>query len=407
MDLKESVIDGGVFISHHLCDGKHQYKVEKVVNAMKNEKKMFVRTGDHLIGMDGISLDNFTPEDLARSLSEGNISKLTVQKTTRQKDQIEEEPPQGAIFDSEEFTVMSFSWKMKREKELEQHQNIKNEVNKGVETSDLLVIKMRKTTVSVMIGRGCPSKSKGMDIPRTSCAVEEIVLVAESSNVTLAPHNPKLIQQKWRAIFELFRRIDLDHMPAQMRKMKMYMDLYVDKWMHWNGTDEGDCGSSTLLLPRGDGMFRLEKLSEVFIEHKPSHRYLKRICSKTGLYTSPNPEKVTIYYYKSNIMEKTYRGMPVALNFTNSNCFLKCCKEGEDVVLQIETYEKSSLRQISKSDDNALAFVFYMKADRTKLRKFESALYEGWFICVQESTKAEVEPLNDMREEMFLFIIQK
>uniref|UniRef100_A0A3B3C240 Interleukin-1 n=1 Tax=Oryzias melastigma TaxID=30732 RepID=A0A3B3C240_ORYME len=303
------------------------------------------RTGDHLIGMDGISLDNFTPEDLARSLSEGNISKLTVQKTTRQKDQIEEEPPQGAIFDSEEFTVMSFSWKMKREKELEQHQNIKNEVNKGVETSDLLVIKMRKTTVSVMIGRGCPSKSKGMDIPRTSCAVEEIVLVAESSNVTL--------------------------------------------------------------VPRGDGMFRLEKLSEVFIEHKPSHRYLKRICSKTGLYTSPNPEKVTIYYYKSNIMEKTYRGMPVALNFTNSNCFLKCCKEGEDVVLQIETYEKSSLRQISKSDDNALAFVFYMKADRTKLRKFESALYEGWFICVQESTKAEVEPLNDMREEMFLFIIQK
>ncbi|RVE74335.1 hypothetical protein OJAV_G00021040 [Oryzias javanicus] len=345
MDLQGSFIDGGVFISHHLCEGKHQYKVEKVVKSKNGrEEKMFVRTGDNLIEVNGVGLDNFTPEDLARSLSERN-SRLTVQKTTKQEEQVEEEPPQGEVLIpvSKDSTVMSFSWKMKREEELEQNQNTEHEVFEDVETRDLLVIKMKKTTVSVMIGRGCPSGSHGLN--GTSCAVNDIVLMAESSQVTL--------------------------------------------------------------VPRGGGMFRLEKLSEVFIEHKPSHRYLKRICSKTDIYTSPNPEKVTIYYYKSNIMEKIYRGMPVVLNFTDSNCFLKCCKEGDNVVLQIETSEKNRLQQISKSDDSALAFVFYMIADRTKQRKFESALYEGWFICVQENTKAEVEPLNDMKEELFLFIIQK
>lgn len=73
----------------------------------------------------------------------------------------------------------------------------------------------------------------------------------------------------------------------------------------------------------------------------------------------------------------------------------------------MQTCEKGRLQQISKSDESTLAFVFYMKADRTKLRTFESALYGGWFICVQENTKVEMEPLDKMKEELFFFIIQK
>lgn len=47
-------------------------------------------------------------------------------------------------------------------------------------------------------------------------------------------------------------------------------------------------------------------------------------------------EKITIYFYKSNGIDRFFRGMPVVLNLTDSNCFLRCCKEGESVHLQVE-----------------------------------------------------------------------
>lgn len=48
-------------------------------------------------------------------------------------------------------------------------------------------------------------------------------------------------------------------------------------------------------------------------------------------------ERITIYRYKSNEVEEgEYRGMPVVLNFTESNCFLRCCKKDESVFLQVE-----------------------------------------------------------------------
>lgn len=47
-------------------------------------------------------------------------------------------------------------------------------------------------------------------------------------------------------------------------------------------------------------------------------------------------EKITIRYYKSNSVDKPYRGMPVVLNFTDTNCFLKCCKTEDGMILQIE-----------------------------------------------------------------------
>ena len=47
-------------------------------------------------------------------------------------------------------------------------------------------------------------------------------------------------------------------------------------------------------------------------------------------------EKITIYSYKSSIVDKKEQGIPVVLNFTGSNCFLRCCREGDKVVLQVE-----------------------------------------------------------------------
>lgn len=47
-------------------------------------------------------------------------------------------------------------------------------------------------------------------------------------------------------------------------------------------------------------------------------------------------ERITIYRYKSNEEEEEFRGMPVVLNFTKSDCFLRCCKEDQRVFLQAE-----------------------------------------------------------------------
>uniref|UniRef100_A0A3B5KSA4 Interleukin-1 beta n=1 Tax=Xiphophorus couchianus TaxID=32473 RepID=A0A3B5KSA4_9TELE len=166
--------------------------------------------------------------------------------------------------------------------------------------------------------------------------------------------------------------------------------------------------SAVTFVPRGDVSFRQEKLADVLIKHVPTHRYLRTICSEKTVYSSPNPEKITIYYYKSNAMDRTFRGIAVVLNLTGSNCFLRCCKEGDRVLLQVETCEKQRLRQISKNDDCTFSFVFYMMADRTKQRKFESALHNGWFIHVANTDLVEMAETDGERgDSSFLFIIQK
>lgn len=53
-------------------------------------------------------------------------------------------------------------------------------------------------------------------------------------------------------------------------------------------------------------------------------------------------EKINIYYYKSNDTDRTFRGMPVVLNLTGSNCFVRCCKKGNKVFLQTEVSHRKN-----------------------------------------------------------------
>lgn len=74
----------------------------------------------------------------------------------------------------------------------------------------------------------------------------------------------------------------------------------------------------------------------------------------------------------------------------------------------LQTCEKQRLKQISKSDESTLSFVFYMKADHSKQRKFESALHRGWFIRMVDTDLVEMGTVDGGKEdEQFLFIIQK
>ncbi|XP_054900791.1 uncharacterized protein LOC129369429 isoform X2 [Poeciliopsis prolifica] len=352
MNMDGSTVKGSVLIRHQLHEGKHHYEVGEVVK-YKNQtgRKMFIRRGDKLMEINGVDLQDLEPEELAKTISEGNPL-LSVQKREIEPEKEEQLPLDEDTLQpyDKESTVLSFSWELTREEDAEEgekngttdsEENVCQDVCKeNGESRDLLVIHMTNTSITVVGTRGCS------ECEETGCTVNDIVMVAESSTVTL--------------------------------------------------------------VPRGDVSFRQEKLVEVLIKHVPTHRYLRTICSEKTVTSSPNPEKITIYYYKSNAMDKKFRGIAVVLNLTGSNCFLRCYKEGDRVLLQTETCEKQRLRQISKNDECTFSFVFYMMSDRTKQRKFESALHKGWFIHIANSDLVEMaETDGESGDSSFLFIIQK
>ncbi|XP_012729831.2 interleukin-1 family member A [Fundulus heteroclitus] len=356
MDMKGSLVNGGVLIIHQIHEGKHHYEVGNVVKYKKETgKKMFVRKGDKLMEINGVDLQDVEPDDLAQIISEGSPM-LTLHKPAKIYQDKEPLPLDEDTLQpyDKEATVLNFTWEMTKEEDNEGEENDTTDsegvacqdINKENGERDLLVIQMTKTSISVVRGRGCDPGSPCEGCDGTGCTFNDIVVVAESSTVTL--------------------------------------------------------------VPRGDVSFRQEKLSDVLIKHVPTHRYLRCICSEKTVYSSPNPEKITIYYYKSNAMDRLFRGIAVVLNLTGSNCFLKCSKDGDRVLLETETCEKEKLMQISKKDECTFSFVFYMKADRTKQRKFESALYKGWFIHLASTDLVEMAETDGERgDSSFLFVIQK
>ncbi|XP_010790446.1 uncharacterized protein [Notothenia coriiceps] len=359
MDVKDPQVKGGVLIVHQIHEGKHQYEVENVMKYKKGSgEKAFVRRGDKLMQVNGMDLQDFTPEELAQTLAK-DTPMLTVHKAGKKKEQNDMSLPSEDTLHpvSKESTIFSFSMEMRREEDLEEN-GVKQEGGKedggleedvcGAENQeygegeDLLIISMKKTSISVVRGRGCDSGSPCQGCHGTGCTFNDVVMVSESSKV--------------------------------------------------------------VLVSRGGGTFRQLKSLNTAIEHVPSHRYLKRLCSQR-LFASPNPEEMTIYLYKSTSLID--RGMPVVLNFSKSNCFLRCYKEAERVFLQVEMCEKKKLKKISMNDETTLSFLFYMRADHTRQRRFESALHGGWFIQINTTNSVEMATMDGgMEEEQFLFVIQ-
>ncbi|KAF3686610.1 hypothetical protein EXN66_Car002282 [Channa argus] len=354
MDLNDTLVKGGVLIVHQIRDGKHQYEVDNVVKYKDTTgEKMFVRRGDKLMQINGMDLQDRTPEELAQLLAQGNPL-LVVHKASRIKENHKQSSPAEEILHpvSKEYTLLSFSLEMKTEENLEDNEvkledKGKEDVcqsgnKKNEEEGDLLIVAMKKTSISVVTGRGCDRGSPCEACHGTGCSFNDVVMVTESSTVTLVPR----------------------------------------------------------------GSYRQDRPVTAFIEHLASHYYLRAFCSQKILYASPNPEKITIYHYKSNFMDKVFRGMPVVLNFTDSNCFVRCCKDGGRVFLEVETYELQKLKQISEKDELALSFVFYMKSDKSKNMKFESALHHGWFIQINKTTSPTMQPIQK-EDPSFLFVIRK
>ncbi|CAJ1049467.1 uncharacterized protein LOC109987033 [Xyrichtys novacula] len=367
MDHTGSLVKGGVFIVHQNHEGKHQYKVENVMKGRKGEK-MFVRRGDKLMQINGMDLHDLTPEELAQMLAEGN-PKLTVHKAEVMKERAQQSlPAEDTIHPvSKENIVLSFCMKMRREEDLDLDENdmglggeesrnesTEDEVcqtdnGENGEERDLLVVTMVKTTISVVAGRGCDMSRPCGGCQGSGCTYDDVVVVSESSEVVLVARGGG----------------------------------------------------------QGGGCFKQEKQSNYTVRHAASHQYLRGLCIQNSVYTSPNPENITIYSYKSTCFSWFSKGKPVVLNFTGSNCFLRCCMEGEQVLLRVEPCEKQRLKQISKNDEGTLSFVFFMKSNSSHL-KFESALHRGWFIQVINTQSVGMATLDGGSEEhSFYFIIQK
>ncbi|XP_059211251.1 uncharacterized protein LOC131989906 [Centropristis striata] len=358
MELKDSLVKGGVLINHQIHEGKHQYEVENVVKYRKAiGKKAFVRRGDKLMQINGMDLQDVTPEEFAHLLAKENPM-LTVHKASKMKAPTEQSfPAEDTLHPvSKESITLSFRMEMRREEDLERDGGGKEDGQLEVdgcpeendllgEGGDLLIVSMTKTSISVVRGRGCDTGSTCSGCHGTGCTFNDVVVVSESSEV--------------------------------------------------------------MLVPRGGGSFRHLKSLNTPIQHAVTHNYLQGLCSERTIYASENQEDMTIYVYKSIGPTK---GLPVVINFTKSSCFLRCCQEGERVFLQVETCDKQRLKNISRSDETALSFVFYMKNEPPNQKRFESALYGGWFIQianVDKPHKVDIATLDGKTgEESFLFIIK-
>uniref|UniRef100_A0A3B3Z9Q6 Interleukin-1 n=1 Tax=Periophthalmus magnuspinnatus TaxID=409849 RepID=A0A3B3Z9Q6_9GOBI len=327
--LQDLPVGGGVFIVHQETEGKHQYEVKSVIkNRTKPQEKFFLRTGDRLMMVNNTEIQDVPPEQLAEILTQGSPM-LTVHKTIRKKEPVEEKPSDGDVLVpcSKEKRLLWFNQEMRRKDDQEQNELLpkgEEEVcTEEVEESDLLVVSMKNTTISVMTGRSCDSTEPCPECSHKECLYDDVVMVAESSSITRG-----------------------------------------------QSTARGKHGESRLTIAD----------------------YL-----------------ITIYYYKSDrygpSSEVKLRGMPVVLNFSGSNCFLKCSQDEENrVQLCVEVtqiLQKVMLKSLR--DRQALAFVFYMKSERTGETTFESALHTGWFIQNSDFNFSFFRP-QDMSPKMKLFV---
>ncbi|KAL2087769.1 hypothetical protein ACEWY4_016597 [Coilia grayii] len=159
------------------------------------------------------------------------------------------------------------------------------------------------------------------------------------------------------------------------------------------------------LVSRGISGFLHDKVQEnIALESLLTHLFVN--CSGNQTQMKSKLAKISIYYYQSDHVDGPFKGVPVVLNFSGTDKFLRCSRhpDSHEVKVCVMPYDKSKLQCILKEDDQSLPFLFYMKAERDGARIFESAHCEGWFIHAAERSlkiKSQTQP-----DDSFFFIIR-
>ncbi|XP_036419059.1 uncharacterized protein LOC118802712 [Colossoma macropomum] len=171
---------------------------------------------------------------------------------------------------------------------------------------------------------------------------------------------------------------------------------------------EGGCD------PHGCNLSEVVVTAETCDVTSVGREYIKKFAKKQHwirLVQELNPQnffsaKITINYYISNILPDLGRGVPVVLNFTGSNTFLKCTLESGKVVLKTECCDERQLQKICKDNEQTWPFVFYFTTVKDSTQHFESAAHKGWFI---QTTYPKIPVVMENRTEQnsgsFYFVI--
>ncbi|XP_055040767.2 uncharacterized protein [Misgurnus anguillicaudatus] len=148
------------------------------------------------------------------------------------------------------------------------------------------------------------------------------------------------------------------------------------------GRDEVDCNFNQTLCKERNNLFL-----KSFLHGKYVTSSIKEICLEDTM-----SAKINIYYHA--VPRKTRPGVPVLLNFTGTENFFACIKQGDERILSVTMYDLNKLRRISADDSEKWSLVFFMSQCLSGLYRFESALHSGWFIFSLDSNVMKLQRGN-------------
>ncbi|XP_031414740.1 uncharacterized protein cltrn [Clupea harengus] len=339
--MEDLPVNGGVTILHtSIGNGKHHYEVETFLKDQKAKNGFCMRRGDTLLKINGLDLQDLSPEMFAEKLSEASPMLTVHQSSPEHPVDIQCKPGDLSPFKKED-TVLSFCLNMSRDEECHGGEEVEVYDDGDQDDGFLLLVEMLDTSMSVVRGRGCEHGKTCKDCGGTDCNLDEVVM---------------------------------------MSKKVSLVSKEIPDFLH-------------------------DKVQEnMALESLMTHMFVNPSGNQTTL--KPKLAKITIYYYQSDHVDGRFKGVPVVLNFSGTDKFLRCCRhpDCQEATVSVMPYEKSKLKCISKEDDESFPFVFYMKEEQSKERIFESAHCENWFIHSTEN-RLMLKPQKQL-DDSFYFLIR-
>ncbi|XP_051768115.1 uncharacterized protein LOC127522327 [Ctenopharyngodon idella] len=158
--------------------------------------------------------------------------------------------------------------------------------------------------------------------------------------------------------------------------------------------DIEDIFNETVVMPVQADFAFISAVGRMIKEHDnlflKSHQKCKYITSERNQIHLADTMSAKITIFQCMATKDTEPGVPVVLNFTDTDNFFCCTNEGGEINLKVTRYDKTKLH-ISGDDQEKLAHVFYMSRTPDGLRHFESALHRGWFIHTVEGNAVKMQ----------------
>ncbi|XP_059393506.1 interleukin-1 family member A [Carassius carassius] len=346
MAAEGNLVCGGVMLLHNEHEGKHSYKVNGFFNYNKGK---FASKGDKVIMINNTDVADLTPQAFAELLVEGPPL-LTIHHSPQRK--TEECESEEINVCKKEPTVMKFSMMMVREEHLEATgvQPSPEREDKYIEDDCFSKDNLLLVTMAETSFSVVVGRGCDPDSSCNSCGG----INCQFSEVVILPAKAEITFNSSRILM----------------RIREQNNLFLKS-------------------------FSMEK----YVTPDDQHMFLKDTMSA----------KITLYYYT---ITTDCQGVPVVLNFSGTENFFCCStKQGEDKkILTVMNHNKKDLKRICPDDREKWSLVFYMSCGRDNLRRFESALYRGWFIYTQRVDNREVDmhkedQFDSKQDSAFSFII--